>query len=304
MKPFRSLVILMGILCLLLTGCSSDDIEPPVGDEIALSGNVGYYGTMDPAERKELLQKYISVTGTVFSSGHTTFYIGDTAIDGISVSCTFTQHSKELAQIRTGDQVTVQGVCTAAIGNYLYLDHCQLSGIDITVPSSTAPNTATQPSTAHTVTTPPTTAPSTPPPTTPPATAPTAPAPTTPPATAPTAPAPTTPPATAPTAAPSTPAETTPTTGGIQFIKWPEVISRNEIAEVTIQGKPNTKYSITVYYSSGPSKAKGLEDKTSDSNGLVTWTWKVGGKTAAGTFRIVVSGGGEQQTVNFTVKAE
>lgn len=87
----------------------------------------------------------------------------------------------------------------------------------------------------------------------------------------------------------------------IKFLSYPETISRNEIGTVEIQGKPNTEYKITVYYKSGASTADGLEAKISDDDGYVSWTWKVGGRTSAGTFKIVVSGGGDSKTVNFTV---
>ncbi len=91
---------------------------------------------------------------------------------------------------------------------------------------------------------------------------------------------------------------------GLTVISWPKTISRNETGTVEIQGKPNTTYTIQVYYKSGASTADGLEAKTSDNNGYVFWTWKVGGRTSAGTFRIVISGGGESKTVYFTVEAE
>ena len=88
---------------------------------------------------------------------------------------------------------------------------------------------------------------------------------------------------------------------GIVFLEWPENTTRNEIVTVTIQGQPDTVYDIEVYYRSGASTAEGLEAKTSDSDGYVTWTWKVGGSTTAGTYRIVVTGGGKTGSVNFTV---
>lgn len=91
---------------------------------------------------------------------------------------------------------------------------------------------------------------------------------------------------------------------GLSVISWPKTISRNETGAVEIQGKPNTTYTIQVYYKSGASTADGLEAKISDDNGYAFWTWKVGGRTSAGTFRIVISGGGESKTVYFTVNAE
>lgn len=88
---------------------------------------------------------------------------------------------------------------------------------------------------------------------------------------------------------------------GITFVSYPATVSRNQNATVTIKGAPNTTYSITVYYKSGPSEAEGLEAKVSDGDGYVSWSWKVGGRTSEGTFRIVVSGGGVSETVYFTV---
>ncbi|MDR1409981.1 MAG: hypothetical protein LBJ12_06945 [Oscillospiraceae bacterium] len=78
--------------------------------------------------------------------------------------------------------------------------------------------------------------------------------------------------------------------------------SRNEIATLSITGEPNTLYSITVYYNSGASTASGLEDKKSNSAGVVSWSWKIGGRTAAGTYRVVIAGGGESKEFQITVQ--
>ena len=68
-------------------------------------------------------------------------------------------------------------------------------------------------------------------------------------------------------------------------------VSPGEYAYISMQGEPNTDYSITVIYNSGPSTAAGLYTKTSDSNGNVSWEWKVGTRTASGTYPIIISGG-------------
>jgi hypothetical protein len=109
------------------------------------------------------------------------------------------------------------------------------------------------------------------------------------------------PPATEPTdpAIPTKPSE--PEYDGLQILSWPETIGRNETGTVKIKGKANTEYKITVYYKSGPSSASGLEAKTSDADGYVSWSWKIGGRTSPGTFKIVLEGGGEKATVEFTV---
>ena len=114
-------------------------------------------------------------------------------------------------------------------------------------------------------------------------------------------------PVTKPETKPVTEPETKPETSGqtttqkISIISLTESVKPNNKASISIKGNPNTTYSISVYYSSGPSTAAGLESKKSDSKGKVSWTWKVGGKTKAGTYRIVITGGGETFTTYFTV---
>lgn len=78
-------------------------------------------------------------------------------------------------------------------------------------------------------------------------------------------------------------------------------IKGGQNATLSAKGKPNTAYDIKVVYSSGESSAKGLEDKTSDANGNVSWTWKVGAKTKPGTYTITVKGGGETDTIKITI---
>lgn len=106
------------------------------------------------------------------------------------------------------------------------------------------------------------------------------------------------------TEAPTVPAapevtETEPETV-LKLVSVTSPVSRNENATLTIIGKPNTEYKISVYYSTSASTASGLEKKTSDANGDVSWTWKVGGKTNAGEHRIVISGGDEKIETSFT----
>ena len=88
----------------------------------------------------------------------------------------------------------------------------------------------------------------------------------------------------------------------ITIISYPKTARRNETVSVTIQALPNTKYHIVVNYKSGPSKSKDLDEKISDANGIVTWTWKVGAKSAAGTFDIIVKDDdGKSVKVEWTV---
>lgn len=106
-------------------------------------------------------------------------------------------------------------------------------------------------------------------------------------------------PETDPPAEPAAPEITEPETV-LKLVSVTSPVSRNENATLTIIGKPNTEYKISVYYSTTASTASGLEKKTSNADGNVSWTWKVGGKTNAGEHRIVISGGDEKIETTFT----
>ena len=96
--------------------------------------------------------------------------------------------------------------------------------------------------------------------------------------------------------------ESSQTPASIKVISITKTVKPGEKATVTIQGKANTLYSITVTYSSGLSKAMGLEAKISDPDGKVTWTWQVGTRTKEGTYPISINGDGENLKLEFTVK--
>lgn len=87
----------------------------------------------------------------------------------------------------------------------------------------------------------------------------------------------------------------------IVFTNYTNYVEAGSNATVTIQGAPNTEYCIHVYYSTRESKAEGLEAKISDSDGSVTWEWKVGPNTSPGTHEIIVDGGGTKNGVTFEV---
>lgn len=78
-------------------------------------------------------------------------------------------------------------------------------------------------------------------------------------------------------------------------------IRRGSTAHMEIKGIPGEEYSITVYYASSVSKAADLVPKIADESGLVTWKWKVGARTAPGTYKITVSGGGDTLETVFVV---
>lgn len=79
-----------------------------------------------------------------------------------------------------------------------------------------------------------------------------------------------------------------------------ETVKRGSEASLTIRGKPGVTYSIQVFYATTESTAKGLEPKIADENGFVTWRWRVGSRTKAGSHKIQISGDGDVLTLSFT----
>jgi len=70
----------------------------------------------------------------------------------------------------------------------------------------------------------------------------------------------------------------------------------------TLQAKtlPGVQCTIAVYYKSGKSTASGLYPKETDSQGNVSWSWKVGTRTTPGSWRIVVTASLDGETVSQT----
>ena len=80
-------------------------------------------------------------------------------------------------------------------------------------------------------------------------------------------------------------------TSNINLVGLTSPISRGSDVTVSIKGLPNITYDIDVIYSSGESKASGLEDKTSDSEGNVSWTFKVSSNVKPGTYEVKITDG-------------
>lgn len=99
-----------------------------------------------------------------------------------------------------------------------------------------------------------------------------------------------------------TPASKQTRASGIEIIEYTDVIGRGEYASIEIKGRPNTDYTCEVRYKTQMSTAKGLGEKTSDSEGYVSWSWKVGTNTSL-DYRptITISGGGDSIRVQFKV---
>lgn len=88
----------------------------------------------------------------------------------------------------------------------------------------------------------------------------------------------------------------------ITFLHAPTVIQRGDCAFVTVKARPDCLCDIAVHLSSGVSRAKGLEPKRSDENGMVSWTWTVGTQAKPGQYRITVTGGGQFADTFFVIE--
>jgi competence protein ComEC len=87
-----------------------------------------------------------------------------------------------------------------------------------------------------------------------------------------------------PTAAPAPSADL-----ALQIVSVSSPVRPGVRATLTAQTVPGAQCSITVRYQSGPSSASGLEPKTADASGNISWSWTVGSNTTPGTWPITVT---------------
>lgn len=88
----------------------------------------------------------------------------------------------------------------------------------------------------------------------------------------------------------------------LQLVSLTDPVSRNTEATIQMKGKPDTEYTLSVTYKSGPSKSKGLGAKTSDESGIVEWSWKIGAKTSLDFQPVItVTGDGNTFSTKITV---
>ena len=93
----------------------------------------------------------------------------------------------------------------------------------------------------------------------------------------------------------------TTTSSNISLVSLTSPVSRGSDVTVSVKGLPNTTYDIDVIYSSGASKASGLEDKTSDSEGNVSWTFKVSSNVKPGTYEVKIADGEDSASYSLEV---
>lgn len=75
----------------------------------------------------------------------------------------------------------------------------------------------------------------------------------------------------------------------VTIISVTSPIERGNEATVKVKTAAAAKCTITVTYSSGKSQASGLERKTANAKGRVSWTWTVGGSTKPGKYPVDIS---------------
>lgn len=75
----------------------------------------------------------------------------------------------------------------------------------------------------------------------------------------------------------------------ISKVSVTESVAPGDKAKVVITTAAAAECTIVVTYDSGPSQASGLESRTADAAGKVTWSWTVGRNTIAGTWPIDIA---------------
>ncbi len=75
----------------------------------------------------------------------------------------------------------------------------------------------------------------------------------------------------------------------LHIVRLTSPIARSTTASLTIQTAAGAGCTVRVRYRSGPSRAAGLEEKTAGREGRITWSWRIGNKTALGKWPIDIA---------------
>jgi hypothetical protein len=78
-------------------------------------------------------------------------------------------------------------------------------------------------------------------------------------------------------------------------------VKRGGTGIITIQGEPNTLYSITTSYKLGNKTISVIQWRKTDVTGVTTFNWIVSMETAVGTYAATISGGGDIIKTNHRV---
>ena len=75
----------------------------------------------------------------------------------------------------------------------------------------------------------------------------------------------------------------------VKVTKRTASVARNERAAVTVKTTKGAECGIDVQYASGSSTADGLEPKTTNASGVITWKWVVARDVKKGTVPVVIT---------------
>ncbi len=75
----------------------------------------------------------------------------------------------------------------------------------------------------------------------------------------------------------------------VKVTKRTASVARNARASVTVKTTKGAECGIDVQYASGSSTADGLEPKTTNASGVITWKWVVARDVKKGTVPIVIT---------------
>ena len=75
----------------------------------------------------------------------------------------------------------------------------------------------------------------------------------------------------------------------VRIVDYTKTVSPGDQASIAVRTSSGAKCTISVLYESGESEAKGLDEKTADSSGDVTWAWSVGHNTNPQTALVTVT---------------
>ncbi len=85
----------------------------------------------------------------------------------------------------------------------------------------------------------------------------------------------------------------------VALVSLTSPVSPGNVASITVKTAPSAERAIVVTYKSGPSRAQGLDPKTANHDGIVSWAWIVGTQTTPGEWPVTVtcSTGSRQSTL-------
>ncbi|MGH4119748.1 hypothetical protein [Clostridium sp.] len=89
--------------------------------------------------------------------------------------------------------------------------------------------------------------------------------------------------------------------GQLKIINSVSTVKHGGTGLITIQGIPNTRYSITTSYKLNNKIISVIQWRTTDGIGVTTFNWIVNMNTIAGTYDATISGGGDILKTNHTV---